>query len=53
MSWLSAVLGDFHFWIGTAAGLLGALFLFWENRRLSSFRQARERDAYLRKYLGY
>jgi 4-amino-4-deoxy-L-arabinose transferase-like glycosyltransferase len=53
MGWLSAVLRDFHFWIGTAAGLLGALFLAWENRRHSSFRQARERDAYLRKYLGY
>ena len=53
MEWLSAVLGDFHFWIGTAAGLLGALFLFWENKRLSALRQAREKDALLRKYMGY
>ena len=53
MDWLSAVLGDFHFWIGTAAGVGGALFLFWENKRHLALRQAREKDALLRKYMGY
>ena len=53
MHWLSAVVGDFHFWAGTALGLFGALALAWESRRVSEMRQAREKDAYLRKYLGY
>ena len=53
MHWLSAVLRDFHFWIGAATGLFGALLVFWENRRFSALRQAREKDALLRKYLGY
>ena len=53
MHWLSAVLGDFRFWIGTAAGVVGVLILTWEHRRLSLIRQAREKDAQLRKILGY
>ena len=53
MTWLSAVLGDFHFWVGTAAGVVGVLLLAWEHRRLSLLRQAREKDAQLRKFLGY
>lgn len=53
MNWLSAVLGDYHFWVGTAAGLAGAGFLVWEYRRLHALKQAREKDALLRKYLGY
>jgi len=53
MNWLSAVLGDYHFWVGTAAGLASAGFLVWEYRRLNALKQAREKDALLRKYLGY
>ena len=53
MSWLSAVLGDFHFWVGTAAGVAGVLLLAWEHHRLSVLRQAREKDAQLRKILDY
>jgi len=50
---LSAVLGDYHFWAGTALGLGCAALLVWEHRRLNALRQAREKDALLRKYLGY
>ena len=53
MHWLSAVVRDFHFWIGTAAGVLGVVLLAREQRKLSLLRQARERDAQLRKVLGY
>jgi hypothetical protein len=53
MNWLSAVLGDFHFWVGTAAGVVGVLLLAWEHRQLSLQRQAREKDAQLRKILDY
>ena len=53
MHWLSAVVGDFRFWVGTAAGVVGVLLLAWEQRKLSLMRQAREKDAQLRKILGY
>jgi hypothetical protein len=53
MHWLSAVFEDFRFWAGTAAGVVGVLLLTWEHRRLSLHRQARERDAQLRKILDY
>jgi hypothetical protein len=53
MDWLSAVLGDFRFWMGTAFGVAGVLLLTWEQRRFSLSRQAREKDAHLRKILGY
>lgn len=53
MHWLSAVLGDFHFWVGTAAGVVGVLLLAWEHRKLSIMRRAREKDAQLRKILDY
>ncbi|HXS05577.1 MAG TPA: hypothetical protein VN723_02210 [Rhizomicrobium sp.] len=53
MNWLSAVLADYHFWVGTAAGVACAGFLVWEQRRLNMLKQAREKDALLRKYLGY
>jgi hypothetical protein len=53
MDWLSAVFEDFRFWIGTAAGVVGVLILTWEYRRLLLIRQAREKDAQLRKILGY
>ena len=53
MAWLSAVMGDFHFWVGTAAGVAGVLLLVWEQHRLSLQRRAREKDALLRKILDY
>ena len=53
MHWLSAVMGDFRFWIGTATGIAAVGLLIWEHRRLTFLRRAREKDAQLRKYLGY
>ena len=53
MTWLSAVVGDFRFWVGTATGVVGVLLLVWEQRRLSLLRRAREKDAQLRKILDY
>ena len=53
MHWLSAVFEDFHFWVGMVAGIFGAVLLAWEHRRFLVQRQAREKDAHLRKYLGY
>ena len=53
MHWLSAVLGDFRFWVGTITGVVAVLLLAWEQRRLSLIRQAREKDAQLRKILDY
>ena len=53
MNWLSAVVGDFRFWVGTATGVVGVLLLVWEQRRLSVLKQTREKDAQLRKFLGY